>query len=318
MIEDAPRFPGDRGAEAVLADELARGDAALAKVAPVLGHLLGNDDEALFSDETVARVRGMLSHLGQQLAMAEAESNGVPDPQRHIAGRSEVIATALASEAELLRHCHALALEWQLTLRLEKERGLDPVLSPLLQALIASDDSATAALGMASLTAQARFAQAQRRMELQLGELPAELFHQVIIGWRAKAGPAGSVALDAAERQLRERYDEGQGRLALNERLVAAMGKGAMVGLSLEHAGVATFLSALAAAVSQAREGIVVATNVRQAARLMLALRSTGLKQQSVEEQLVYLHGAVPFPAGACEISVERAAALLQAAARPI
>jgi hypothetical protein len=42
------------------------------------------------------------------------------------------------------------------------------VLSPLLQALVASSDETTAALAMKFLAAQARFGQAQRRMRLAL------------------------------------------------------------------------------------------------------------------------------------------------------
>ena len=46
--------------ESMLRAELAQGDAMLSTAAPILRHLLVNDDLALFSDEVVARVRGML------------------------------------------------------------------------------------------------------------------------------------------------------------------------------------------------------------------------------------------------------------------
>ena len=45
--------------EQVLREELTRGDAILASARPILRHLLANDDHALFSDEMIARIRGM-------------------------------------------------------------------------------------------------------------------------------------------------------------------------------------------------------------------------------------------------------------------
>lgn len=314
MNQLAPNQGTDRAIEDALADELAQSDRTLTTIAPVLGHLLRNDDHALFSDEVLARVRGMVADLARHFALAEARSAGICDMQHHLQLRVSAIATDLAGNRSLLAHCHALALEWQLALRLEAERALDPVLSPLIQALTASDEGSTAALGMKALAAQARFVQGQRRMELPLGELPAEVFHAALQAWRTGAGPSTSPAHNAAETSLREAFDEGSSRLALFERLVVAMGGGVTAALSIQHAGVALFLSAMAAASGQPRERVCISTNERHAARFALALRATGLKQQSVEEQLVYLHSNAPLPPGACSIAPDRAAAMLDTA----
>ena len=98
--------------------ELAQSDLAIGSVGPVLRNLLANDDHSLFSDEIVARVRGMLSHLAWQLLAVEAEEAGASDPlavaERHV----PTVASGLADNTALLGHVHALALEWQLTERL--------------------------------------------------------------------------------------------------------------------------------------------------------------------------------------------------------
>ena len=58
--------------EQVLRDELVRGDAVIASARPVLRHLLASEDSALFSDEMIARVRGMVLDVAQQLLLAQA------------------------------------------------------------------------------------------------------------------------------------------------------------------------------------------------------------------------------------------------------
>ena len=294
-----------------LAEALSRGDSDLAKVTPVLSHLLGNADHALFSDEVVARVKGMLSNMAHEFAAAELLASGssqIQPDHRKIAS----IASALAANNSILAHCHASAIEWQLTTRLEVERALDPVLSPLVQALIASSETATSSLGMAALSAQARFAQSQRRMELAASELPPDLFHEALEAWRAKSGPATLPMLGATQEAMRQQYDPGKGRIALLERLVVAMGKGVTAALSIEHAGVALFLSALSAASGHHRDRVILATNESQAARLLLALRSTGLKPQAVDEQLVFLHRSLELPVESSSIDPDTAAVLLQ------
>lgn len=309
MIEHTEKMAQLQPDEAKLADALHAGDRDLAKIGPVLGHLLCNTDNELFSDEVLARVRGLVAGFARELSFAEAHASAGPGQ-----ARIDKIEQELGSHPALLAHCHALALEWQLALRLESEHALDPVLSPLIQALIASDEPSTAGLGMEVLSAQARFSQAQRRMELPLSELPAELFHECLLAWRATVGPASGAPIQAAEESLRAGYDGSANRLGLIERLVCAMGKGATAALTIEHAGVALFLSALASASGMARGAVIVATNARQATRLMLLLRSCGLKPQAVDEQLAYLHTSAGVPPGSSAIAPDQAGAMLDKA----
>lgn len=309
-MTDAAEMP----VETVLRGELAQGDVVLGTIGPILGHLLANQDHSLFSDEIVARIRGMAGQVARQLLQAEAEAAGLDDPPGFAAGNAGDLTAALLANLPFVTHCHALSLEWQLARRLEVRSGIDPVLSPLLQALIASDDTATAATAMTALAAQARFMQQQRRMELSLGELPPELFHQAVTTWRARAGDAEPV--DQAELALRMRYDEGAGRLGLLARLVSGMGSGVRAALALGHAGTALFLSALAAASHQDRDLVTVGTNESQLARLALSLRLAGLAPREVEEQFLYIHPDIALPEGFEQLRAERAGALLAASSR--
>jgi hypothetical protein len=313
MHEAVTMQPSDTPVEAFLRHELAQGDAVLRTVAPVLGHLLATRDHSLFSDEVIARVRGMLSDIARQLLAVETGGEEGPGHSQWAEGERPELVEALRANQRLVLHCHALALEWQLTARLEKRSASDPVLSPLLQALIASDNPATASLAMALLAAQARFVQHQRRMELPLLELPGYLFGDLLRSWSATGGAA---AARVAE-NLRQDYRESASRLSLIARLVTEMGAGALAALSLDHAGVSIFLSALAASTGQDRDLITISTDDRQIARLALALRAAGLKQREIEEQLAQIHFDVGLPDGFDALRPDRAAALLGAAGQP-
>ncbi len=311
MIEAGMTASQDAPVEEVLRRELAHADAVLDTIRPILGHLLANHDQSLFSDEIVSRVRGMIVDVARQVLLAQAHGAGLEDPDGLADEQVRGLADRLAERLELLGHCHALALEWQLTRRVETRNGIDPVLSPLLQALIASDDSATASTAMALLAAQARFVQRQRRMELPLGELPADLFHEVLMTWRAFASDNDDEPLSSVERRLRDAFDESASRFGLLSRLMIGMGGGARAALSISHAGVPLFLSALAISANQQRDLTVLTTNDRQLARLALALRAAGLKPAEVEEQFVYIHPEVSLPEGFDTLPADRAAAML-------
>lgn len=316
MNEAASTPSPEAPVEAILRDELAHGDIVLGTIGPVLGHLLANHDHSLFSDEIVSRVRGMIGDLARQMLHAQADAADAADPRAVPATGIGVLTDALMADARLVGHCHALALEWQLTLRLETRSGVDPVLSPLLQALIASDDPPTASTAMAALTAQARFAQRQRRMELPLPELPADHFHQVLATWLELVEPQDAEAAVLAAGKLRDDFDESAGRLGLLARLIHTMGAGALAALSVSHAGAAMFLTALSSANQQDRDLTIIATNDRQLARLALSLRAAGLKPSAIEEQFLYLHPNIALPEGFDSLRADRARELLASSRR--
>jgi hypothetical protein len=283
------------------------GDTVLGTVAPVLRHLLASDDSGLFGDATVARVRGMTGDVARQLA----ERIGEP-------GADAALSAALIDNPRFLTHLHALVLEGQLTELLQARLALDPVLAPLLQALIASSDEATAALAMKFLAAQARYRQAQLRMRMPLVELPGELLHVALVAMRnvAGCGARSDAQVAAAEAAIRAGYDEGHSRLGLMARLISGMGAGAIAALSLQHAGVALFISALAMLSGQDRDLTALAAFETQRARLALALCAAGLKLPAIEEQLLALDPDAEMPAGLDRLSADRAAALLAFPAR--
>lgn len=315
MIDTSAQGISAEAVAVVLRDELAHGDALIGTIAPILRHLLANDEHSVFGDDIIARVRGMMGHVAGQLLDAQARAGGEEDLVEHDPARLHALVDALVAHPGFLAHAHALALEWQLTERLEARLALDPVLSPLLQALVASSDPAVAASAMALLASQARFAQAQRRMQLPLGELPGDLLHAAVLALRGLASAEEAEHAAVAERTIRQNYDESRTRLGLISRLVTGMGGGATAALSVTHAGVGMFLSALALASGQDRDMAVLATNEGQLARLALALRAAGLKPQSIEEQFVSLHPEVSLPPGFDQLGSDHAAALLSRSA---
>lgn len=298
--------------ESRLRDRLERGDAVLGTVAPVLRHLLASDDSGLFGDAILARVRGMTGDIARQLIEHMRAAGGIPP-------ELGVLTAAIVESPAILTHVHALVIEWQLTELLQSRLALDPVLSPLLQALAGSSDATTAGLAMKFLAAQARFGQAQRRMRLPLTELPGDLLHAALLALRlhARTDPHADAHAAAAEAAIRDGYDEGRSRLGLISRLVTGMGAGAVAALSLHHAGVAIFLTTLAIASRQDRDLATLATSETQRTRLALALVAAGLKPAAVEEQLLALDPDAELPKGIDRMSADRAAALLAQAAPP-
>jgi hypothetical protein len=278
----------------------------LGTVAPVLRHLLASDDSGLFGDVVIARVRGMTRDVACQLL---GHAGGASESEAEIAA----LVTALSEGPAFLGHVHALVLEWQLTELLRARLALDPVLSPLLQALIGSSEQTTAGLAMKFLAAQARFGQAQRRMRLPLAELPGDLLHGALLAMRHVAGTesAADARAAAAETAIRAAYDESRSRLALISRLVSGMGPAAVAALSVQHAGAAIFLSTLALASGQERDLTILATSETQRTRLALALRAAGLKPAQIEEQLLAIDPDAVVPEGLDRMSADRAAALL-------
>jgi hypothetical protein len=307
MSEGRADPKGSDSVESGLRLQLARGDAVISSVSPVLRHLLVHHDQALFSDDILARLRAMLGDLARQVDDVLVAA-GAP-----CAGRVEALAMMLPDVPGLLAHLHALSLEWKLTQRLQDCMGLDPVLSPLLQALIASNDADVSARAMKLLAAQARFAQGQRRMQLPLGELPAELLHGVLVALHqaAQEDAAAGDAARRAEAALCARYDEATTRLGLLARLVSGMGAGAVAGLALAHAGCAIFVTALALSDDLNRDHTMLTLQHGQEVRLVLALRAAGVKLSIIEENLLALHPHAAMPDELARLSVERAGELL-------
>lgn len=295
--------------ERALAERLRSGDAVLAATRPILRHLLANRDQALFSDEVIARVRGMIGHVARQLLFARAEALGAADPAQFVAREHDALAALLFDDVAILSHCHALTLEAQLGEQVQRRSAIDPVLSPLLQELTASTEEQMAASAMRVIAAQARFMQAHRRMELPLAELPGDLFHKALLLLRNHAADDDSAA--QAEVDLRARFDESQGRIGQLTRLVMALGRKASRALAIDHAGLALFTTALAMASGQDRNLAILSYGENQLARLALALRAAGLSQGAVEEQFLYLHPDAVLSPGYERLTPDRAAALL-------
>jgi hypothetical protein len=304
MGEDTMELAAARDVEAILAEELARESRAMSAVVPVLRHLLASDTHALVSEAVLARVRGMLTDLAAQvLAAGAGHDPSSRYPHANDPAARDDLATTLSGHGALLSFCHALANESLLAERLQQRHGIDPVLTPLVQELIASADPAIAALAMNMLASQSRFMQSQRRMELPLGELPPELFHAVLA---STANPGGL-------RQVQNDYDEASSRLGLLARLVSAMRRGVVAALSLDHAGLALFTSALAAHTRLPRESCVIACHEGQGARLALALRSAGLGLPAMERQFLLVEPSARMPRAIAELSPERARLMLDA-----
>ena len=313
-MNQSAQFHNADSVEAVLRAELVRADVAAGTVTPILQHLLDNGANSIFSDAIVAGVRGMAGDLARQLLDARAKSAGEAERIDHSADDIAALGGAMTSNPALLGHLHALALEWQLTQRVHARLGLDPVLSPMLQAQMASPEAEMAALAMKFLAAQARFCQEQRRMQLPLTELPGDLLHGALVAMRTLAGAEADTQSAAAESAIRQEFNEAHSRLGLAARMITGMGGGAMAALSITHAGTALFLTALSLGSGQDRDLAALSTNDSQLARLALALRSTGLKQAALEEVFLALHPDVALPEGFDQLSPDHAAALLAAA----
>ena len=300
MIGQAMTQSHEPAVEALFGDELTHADEALANVQPILRHLLGSDDHALFSDRIVAQIRAQLTDLACQLAGA-LDGAGVT---------AEALADAFVANPLLLGHAHALAIEAHLTERLAARLALDPVVSPRVQELVASPDADVSAAAMALLAAQARFGQTQRRGELPLTELPGDLLHIALLIVRAHCSN-GAAAVEKFESTLRGQFDEASSRLGLLHRLV---GGSSMAALDIGHAGVALFVTALARGAGLTRDAAVLATSQAQMSRLALALLAAGADPATVEQQFLALHPDVVLPHGFETLGATRAAALLAGA----
>lgn len=290
--------PPATAADHPLRAALARGERAYAQSAPALQHLLAAPDHALIAPAVVAQVRGLVADLARQLA--EAMVRGEPS-----LADEDALIDRLLGETELSAHCQALALEWRLAQRLEAELSIDPVLSPLLQEWIGLAEATLGSLAMAALAAQSRFAQNQRRMQLPLAELPAELFSAAISA--AREAIRADAADPRGEARLKATYDESAGRPALLARLAREAASLAPRELTLEDAGVALWLSMLAARSGERRERIAAAAADPHLGRLLLTLRAAGVPSAEAERQALRLQPDAVLPRGLDEVGTREA-----------
>ena len=299
--------------ETLLRDDLMHADQVMVHMGPILRHLLQNDDSSIFSDEIIARVRGMLADIARQLieAIDKVSDSGSP-----LAGQGEFavrLAEMLGSSEALLHHLHMLAIEWQLTEKLRIRVGLDPVLTPLLQDLIASADPDVAARGINLLAAQARFGQSMRRMQLPLSELPGDLHHLAIMTMQALIADdaAGLAVAGSAHAFLRQHRSASISRLDLLDHLTKRLDGDLPLALYPDRAGVALFLTALAFGASVSREMATMCTTESQMARLALALGAAGSGRSGLLGAFAIIHPDVALPEAVECIIPDRAAAIL-------
>ncbi|OYX63450.1 MAG: hypothetical protein B7Y89_05910 [Novosphingobium sp. 32-60-15] len=307
----------DPGAiETLLKDDLFHADQVIVHMGPILRHLLRNDDSSIFSDEVIARVRGMLADIARQLIQALGEAAGHSDAAAWAREAGPGMVDILAGHQALLNHLHMLAVEWQLAEKLQSRLGIDPVLTPLLQDIIASPDHDLAARGMNLLAAQARFGQAIRRMQLPLTELPDDLHHIAILTMHGYVAddPSGVAAAELAEVMQRKLRSETASRLDLLAYAISATGAKPTATLSLQNAGVALFLTALSLGTGLPRETAIMSTTESQMPRLALSLAGAGLGKDGLTETFNALHPDITLPDGLAQLHPDRALALLASA----
>ncbi|WP_298333651.1 hypothetical protein [uncultured Erythrobacter sp.] len=300
--------------DAILQDEIARGNRALRSLAPVIAHLLDSDGPSLVSDAIVARLRGMLRHIADQLlaSLPLDAKNALIQSQ----AQSKLI-DHLRGDESLVDHLYSVVLEGVLTKQVQQRVGVDPILSPLMQELIASERPEIAEVAMMALAAQSRFCQGQERMELPLGELPSQLLWRVLTHFEATELALHPEGVAGAVQTIKRDFDEAQSRIGLFARLASSMQGGAIAALDIGHAGLALFASATASLTRQEREHVVFACHEGQTFRLVLILIAAGLNINAIEGQLALLGGTRALPSGFETISQAHSQELLRTLTGP-
>ncbi|EIZ80281.1 hypothetical protein WSK_1073 [Novosphingobium sp. Rr 2-17] len=277
-------------------EDLARGDAMSGTVQPVLRHLVAAEDMSIFNDEILARLRAMLRNLAEELSAATEPAS------------VDHLVRALLDEPVVLSHAHALALEWQLAERLQVQCAVDPIVSPLVQDLIAVSEAKTQPLAMEFLAAQSRWCHAQRRMLMPLAELPAPVRAAAIDALGQVTGKAWP------NENVGPSHADAPGRVDVAGRLISSLPVGQA--LDVTQAGVALFITALARGPGmlgsgQGRDGAMRSTTATQIVRLALGLLAAGVEPAGVERQLMVLHPAITPPSWIARLDAVSAAALV-------
>jgi len=294
-------FAADHSPEAAIRAQFAREERVRAALGTVLPHLVGDDDAAPLGEEPVVRTRALLAALAADLL------RDLPDHVRQSV--APALAQALATRPALLAHCHALALEAATAERLAPS-GIDPILSPLVESLLAAAPD-TAALAMTTLAAQTRFTCRQRRMETVADELPAALMHEALVALADLSVGPGS---DAAA-SLRSAYDEGRTRLSLLARLALAAADHGDSLLDPAQAGFALFATAVAERAGAPREEVILAGVAGQELRLALLLRAAGAEPAIARAAIAVVHPGARLPSSWADLPARRASVLLAGAA---
>lgn len=304
MIDHAVSPAATQGIEAALRRGLVRGDAAAASALPVLRHLVAADGNEAFGEDILARVRSMLNDMAAQLLDAMI---GDVDRRPHAPDEIAVLSRALLDDAGVLAHAHVAAIEWQLTCSLHDRLALDPVNTPLVQTQIAEGRAGA----LAFLGAQASWYQDHQRFTLPLSRLPVEtldavlgILRQLVDGEQSLAQRVGEVedALRAAHAATADRIELAR-QVASDADEVSAV--------SVQEAGVAVFLTALADRSGAARDEIVLSTLPQQKSRFMLRMLAAGVSPYCLQRQVQAIHRNTVLPDGLDGIDPQRAALVL-------
>ena len=297
--------------EAVLRDELVRADLALSGVAPVLAHMLVQSEAPHVTEAILAQVQGMLHDMSRQLIENAASPDSPFDPVE-MDQNIDALIERLAEDQHILRFCYVAAVEGRLAERFQQSHSIDPVLTPLLQELIASEEPESAELAMTTLAAQSRFMQHYQRMAMPLTELPADLFDAVLAMWQ-DFSQHNRIALTLQSLEdLRRSYDEAATRSALLERLASSMGRAEVVGLDVKHAGFALFATVLGRISGQARGLAVLSCLTDQYARFALGLRAGGHAESDIAVLFEIFHPERPVPSGLDQILPDQAQSIIR------
>ncbi|WP_260922342.1 hypothetical protein [Novosphingobium sp. 9] len=319
MSDTQDHLSGAGSLEAAMRVQLMQGDAVAQEARPILRHLLQQDSNDLFSEEIVARVKGMIRSLANALQDAIFADDHYTEAAQRDMVENDFFHLLVVDEA-MLQHLHAMALEYQVTQRLQARLSLDAVTSPLVRELIASSDMQLQSLAMAYLAAQARWCQSQRRMAITVAELPAAQFDVIMAALHGVAAEHSVVGerLPDCVRRLKEARGLGRCRLDLARSIVDALPVDAEKALSIEHAGVGLFVSTLAGALGEVRDQVAFSLHASQSARLLLQLRAAGLRAAAVELQFVMIHPGLPLPMGIETLGADRAAEVLAQSGRAV
>lgn len=298
--------------ESAVRDRLTQADKALKGAAPYMQFRVFGENQPFLSDEVVARVRGMLLDVANQFtAQLRGSANMTSFDEALTDTLTNSLAVRLASVPAILEHAYAASCEWLVTMRMQARSNVDPVVSPLLQCMIADRGIATSQSAMQFLSAQTKYAQDQRRMKLPVAEMSAALLPLLYGVWRDVAEQYGVhyEEIVQAERAVEARTAGAMSRTNTISRFLTDVGNSRA--FSALEAGVALFVSAIATATKQHRDSVVMAMNEESPVRFALMLRAAGLSTNGIEEQFLAIRAETGQLSGVEMLPQDRAAHIL-------